>query len=672
MHIASHRTLILCSLVALVLPACGGDEGGVTKGPAADTGSGNEDTGGGEVSDDKDTSADAVTTDAGSTDAGTADAGTADVGTIDAGTIDAGATDTGTADSGGGCPGADGCTCAANGDCGSGICLDTHEGKRCAQKCTDTCAAGYECKDIGDGSPLFYCVSAQLTLCSPCQFHSDCQINGVASLCLDYGTDGKFCGSPCTADAECPGDYACATVKDGAGKDVKQCKRKEEGGKPKACECSDWAKAKGIETECAVTNEFGTCKAKRKCDAKGLTQCLAKAAASEVCNTLDDDCDGTTDNLPADFACTVKAFEDAGSKTTCAADGDCSVTGEACDVSDGKCKTLVGACPGKAACSDKGALLCTGAATPKPEVCNGTDDDCDGKADEGFAWDGGAAGKIEVGDACGTGACAGGKVVCDGATKSTCDSLGKVTNETCDGLDNDCNGKADDAACEDNDACTEDVCDSVAKTCTNKAKTDCDDKDTCTDDSCDKVTAKCLNAPHVGSCDDGNACSVGDKCGTHPDTAKHTCLPGTEQPKCDDSNPCTDDICDTQKGCQNKPNSGTQPCYSADPKTKGVGECKEGKSFCKDGKLQGTCEGEVIPAVKELCDGKDRTCNGVKDEGCAPKGVTVTFANAHIAGQSGKMDVQILVGQAGVVGSSSDAKYNLHLGFLAWLTALTK
>ncbi|MCO4762138.1 MAG: hypothetical protein KC502_11575 [Myxococcales bacterium] len=661
MNSASFRTLATLILLG-ALSGCGGDEGGSKPTATADTGTASEDTGEGEVSDNTDT---ATQDDAG----GAQDSGAAsDTGS--SGQTDGGASDAGTADAGGACPGGDNCPCTDNGACNSGICLDTHEGKRCAKKCTDTCASGYTCKDIGDGTPLFYCVSSQLTLCSPCQFNSDCQVNGVTSLCVDYGAEGKFCGSPCKADADCPTDYTCADEKDGAGKTVKQCKRKE--GKGQTCACSDWAKASGLETECVTSNEFGSCKAKRKCDSAGLTKCAAKTPASEVCNTLDDDCDGKTDNLAKDFPCTIKAFEDSGSKSACKADGDCKTSGEACDTGSGTCKKLIGSCPGKAACSDKGALLCTGAATPKPEVCNNTDDDCDGKTDEDFAWDGGAAGKLIVGQACGVGVCAGGKVACDGTTKAICDSLGKSGKESCDGLDNDCNGKKDDAACEDNDACTEDICDATAKTCSNKAKVDCDDNNVCTNDSCDKITAKCINSDHQGSCDDGNACTASDKCGKHPTTGKFTCLPGTDKPKCDDSNPCTDDICDTQKGCQNKPNSGTQPCYTGAKDTKNVGECKEGKSLCKDGKLQGACTDEVTPKAKELCDGKDHTCNGVKDEGCAPKAVKVTFANARVAGKSGKLDVDILVGQSGAVGTSSGSKYNLRLGFLAWLKTLAK
>lgn len=57
-----------------------------------------------------------------------------------------------------------------------------------------------------------------------------------------------------------------------------------------------------------------------------------------------------------------------------------------------------------------------------------------------------------------------------------------------------------------------------------------------------------------------------------------------------------------------------QSCYSGTPGTDGVGECKSGKQKCQDGKW-GACEGEVVPAAQETCDGKDNDCNGLTDEG---------------------------------------------------------
>lgn len=76
-----------------------------------------------------------------------------------------------------------------------------------------------------------------------------------------------------------------------------------------------------------------------------------------------------------------------------------------------------------------------------PELCNGRDDNCDGRTDEGFA----------LGDACtvGIGACARrGKTICtaDGAGPHCDQTPGAPTAELCDDLDNDCDGKTDEDA----------------------------------------------------------------------------------------------------------------------------------------------------------------------------------------------------------------------------------
>ncbi len=75
----------------------------------------------------------------------------------------------------------------------------------------------------------------------------------------------------------------------------------------------------------------------------------------EVCNRVDDDCDGEVDELESD---------------TC-------YTGPAQTLNVGQCRT------GKPVCGE-GNILCAGEVLPVAEVCNGKDDDCDGQIDEDF------------------------------------------------------------------------------------------------------------------------------------------------------------------------------------------------------------------------------------------------------------------------------------------------
>ena len=86
--------------------------------------------------------------------------------------------------------------------------------------------------------------------------------------------------------------------------------------------------------------------------------------AAEVCNGIDDDCDGQIDE---------------GVKSTFYADtdkdgyGDANNTAQACSAPEGYVSDNTD-------CDDSKASVHPGAA----EVCNGIDDDCDGQIDEGF------------------------------------------------------------------------------------------------------------------------------------------------------------------------------------------------------------------------------------------------------------------------------------------------
>jgi hypothetical protein len=130
------------------------------------------------------------------------------------------------------CPGGALCPCNANTDCQSGLCIEdlsVDGGKACAKPCKPSCGPGYVCANLtGSGSDIQQvCVYQAARLCDPCGSSKDCEVAGLAdSKCVDQGAMGRFCGVACSADADCPTDYACTEVAAVEGGKFKQCVRK--------------------------------------------------------------------------------------------------------------------------------------------------------------------------------------------------------------------------------------------------------------------------------------------------------------------------------------------------------------------------------------------------------------------------------------------------------------
>ena len=275
-------------------------------------------------------------------------------------------------------------------------------------------------------------------------------------------------------------------------------------------------------------------------------------AGDEVCDGQDNDCDGETDEDLGQLACGL---------------GICFHTMPACVGGE------VQVCD-----PEQGAAV---------EICDGQDNDCDGKTDEGL-------GKTT----CGKGICEHSVANCDGGQIQVCNPFDGAGIEVCDGLDNNCDGETDEDLGQ--LACGLGDCFHTLPACDGGEVQVCDPFEGMGGEVCDGQDNNC-----DGETDEGLgqlACGLGDCFHVIP------ACEGGESQVCDPLAGAIDEVCDGQdNNCDGVTDEdlGQLAC--------GLGECFHTLPACEGGE-PGVCD-PWEGAVEELCDGQDNNCNGVSDEG---------------------------------------------------------
>jgi len=323
----------------------------------------------------------------------------------------------------------------------------------------------------------------------------------------------------------------------------------------------------------------------------------------EVCNNVDDDCDGQVDEGNACHPPGCVFHQEICDNR----DNDCDESTDE-DVTR-PCGSDTGACePGHQLCQ-AGFWLeeCHDAVGPVDELCDGADNDCDGYVDGHTRQCGEGMGK-----------CGDGRQICVNGEWGECQGAGEPSEEVCNGIDDDCDGEADEGVrnrCGDCGADPAEVCNSVDDDCDHRIDDDarCPEGFTC-------VFGECAKPCFYGECPLGQTC-VDDVCMADPCRLKR-CEPGElcspASGLCED--PCAAVDCEDGEACRMgecvEPSCRDTGCDPGEVCREGICEdhpcrdagCAAGE-YCRDGGCVPSCEGVECRSGEICLDGQ-----------CAPRG----------------------------------------------------
>jgi len=349
-------------------------------------------------------------------------------------------------------------------------------------------------------------------------------------------------------------------------------------------------------------------------------------SATEVCDGIDNDCDGEIDEAGG----TLWYADTDGDGY-----GDVSERVRECDVPSGHVADHTD-------CDDTNDAVYPGA----PELCDGLDNDCDGDIDEDgdTTW-------YRDGDGDGFGDPDESFVSCDPpesyvADSTDCDdvrsSVYPGAPEICDGRDNDCDGEIDEDAGSrwyaDTDEDGHGDEDEVVIACDPptghvESDEDCDDEDDTiypgAPELCDDKDNDCDGIIDEGATDtwyrDSDSDGYGDE-----DSTISACDPPAgyvgDDSDCDDeaatTHPGAPELCDgVDNDCDGAIDEGVMDTFFGDDDGDGYGDpdttveaCEETEGAVDDDTDCDDTDDTVYPGAPEICDGKDNDCDGEIDE----------------------------------------------------------
>lgn len=562
--------------------------------------------------------------------------------------------------------------CGGNEDCDSGYCIQISDDESvCTITCVEECPKDWLCKGIQTGPDLtFLCVPPVGNSCKECNNDADCVFKG--DLCVPVGDTGKYCLNDCAKGQPCPGGYSC-TERDVEGMDepAMLCA-------PDTWSCVCTEELNNTTEECSTANEFGKCFGEMLCDGpKGWTECDAAVPVAEICDGLDNNCDGAID----------EEIEP----------GECTLENDS------------GVCVGIETCNGEEGLVCD-APVPTDEECDGLDNNCDGAIDETFPdtdgdleadctdLDDDSDGVVDIADNC-----------------PLVKNIGQLDTDE-DGLGDACDDDDDgDGTPDESDNCKEapnplqedldgdglgDLCDEDIDGDGSNNVWDCAPEDPTVYpgalEICDGLDNNCnlfvdegypdLDGDNVADCGDTDDDNDGvhdqlDNCplDANPDQSDvdddglgDVCDPDADDDGFDNDEDCAwlnplifpgaEEICNGfDDNCNGLVDEG-YPDLDDDL----VADCLDSDDDGDQDPDDTDCaplDPDVFNGAPETCNGLDDNCDGVKDEGCPPVNLALHQVQAVVAGKAGQVKASVVLGRpvARTLGSE-ESGYKLQLG----------